>query len=261
MRLKDRVAIITGGGFGIGKAIALAFAKEEAKIVIASRNLSNLEDVVNQIKGEGGQATAIQMDICDEKQIQSMVAQTLDKYGQIDILVNNSGIAGPTANVVDVALEDWNKTFAVNLTGMMLCTREALKSMIPRKSGNIINIASSAMITGFRMRSPYCASKWGVIGLTLTTATEAGIHNIRVNCVSPGPVAGPRIDSVFSAKAEAAGLTYEDIYRAAVSNMALQRLVTAEEVAAAVVFLASDESSGTTGHVLHVNGGMALNIF
>lgn len=260
MRLKDRVAIITGGAGNIGRAIALAFAREGAAVVVASRTLSNLEQVVNEIKSKGGRATAMQTNISDEKQVQRMVARTLDEYRQIDILVNNSGIAGATANVVDVTLADWDKTLAVNLTGMMLCTREVLKSMIPHKSGSIINISSSADKAGYAMRSPYCASKWGVVGFTLTLAAEVGIHNIRANSVSPGPTQGPRMDNVFRAKAEAMGLTYQDQYNSTTAKMALRRLVTPEEVAAAVVFFASDESSGITGEVLHVNGGLLLNV-
>lgn len=261
MRLKNRVAIVTGGGFGIGRAIALAFAEEGAATVVAARTLSNLEGVANEIKDKGGRATAIQSDIADEKQVQRMVAQTLDEYGQIDILVNNSGIAGATANVVDVTLDDWNRTLAVNLTGAMLCSREVLKSMIPHRSGNIINISSMAVKAGYTMRSPYCASKWGVIGLTLTLAAEVGIHNIRVNSISPGPTQGPRIDDVFRAKAEATGLTYQEMYDSTAAKMALRKLVTADEIAATAVFLASDESSGITGEVLHVNAGCLLNIF
>jgi len=229
-------------------------------VVVAAPNLSDLENVVSEIKGKGGRATAIYTDISDEKQVQNMVAQTLDEYGQIDILVNNSGVAGATASVVDITLDDWNRTLAVNLTGTMLCSREVLKSMLPRKSGNIINISSMAVKAGFTMRSPYCASKWGVIGLTLTLAAEVGIHNIRVNSISPGPTQGPRIDDVFRAKAEAMGLTYQDIYDSTVAKMVLRRLVTPEEIAAVAVFLASDESSGITGAVLHVDAGSLLNI-
>lgn len=262
MRLKDRVAIVTGGGVGIGRAIALAFAREGAAVVIAAiPPLSDLENVVNQIKGKGGRATAIQTDVTDEKQVQRMVAQTLNEYGQIDILVNNSGIAGATANVVDVTLEDWNRTLAVNLTGTMLCSREVVKSMIPRRSGNIINISSMAAKSGFIMRSPYCASKWGIIGFTLTLAAEVGIYNIRVNGISPGPTQGPRIEAIFRAKAEALGISYQEFYASNAAKMALRRLVTPEEIAAAAVFFASDKSSGVTGEVLNVNAGCLLNIF
>ena len=145
MRLKDKIAVITGGGTGIGKAISSTFASEGATVVIAARTLSRLEEVAEGIKSRGGKAKAIQTDISDEKQVRGMVAQTLDEYGQIDILVNNSA-APPTGdlNVVDMILEDWNMVLNVNLTGTMLCTREVLKDMIARKSGSIVNVSSAA---------------------------------------------------------------------------------------------------------------------
>jgi len=261
MRLKDRVAIVTGGGVGIGRAIALALAEEGTTVVITSRTLSNLEKVASEIKDKGARATAIQTDISDEEQVQRMVAQTLAEYGHIDILVNNSGITGATANVVDVTLYDWNKTLAVNLTGTMLCSREVLKSMIPRQSGNIINIASLAAKSGFIMRSPYCVSKWGVVGFTLTLAAEVGTYNIRVNAISPGLTQGPRIEAVIRAKAEAMGIPYQQFYNSNVANIALRRFVTPDEVAATAVFLASDESRGITGEILNVNAGCLLNVW
>lgn len=260
MRLNNKVAIVTGGGVGIGKAISLAFASEGAAVVAAARTLPRLEAVANEIRSKGGRATVIQTDVSDENQVRKMVAQTLDEYGQIDILVNNSGIAGPTAKVVDVTLDDWNKTLAVNLTGTMLCSREVLRSMLARKSGNIINISSVAAKAGYSMRSPYCVSKWGVIALTLTLAAEVGIYDIRVNCIVPGRTEGERIENIMKARAKAAGLTYQDIYNGTIANTALRRLVTPEEQAAAAVFLASDESSGITGEVLSVTAGRLLDI-
>ena len=186
MRLKDRVAIVTGAGTGIGRSIALTFAAEGAAVVVAARKLSRLGEVVEEIKSGGGRARAIQTDISDEKQVQGMVAQTIDEYGQIDILVNNSA-ADPTvpANVVDMALDNWNNSVKVNLTGTMLCCREVLKTMIPRRSGNIVNISSVAGITGHPTLSDYSATKWAIIGFTETLAIEVGEHNIRVNCISP----------------------------------------------------------------------------
>ncbi len=138
------MAIVTGGGVGIGKAISLAFASEGAAVMVAARTLPRLEAVADEIRSRGGRATAIQIDISDENQVKKVVAQTLNEYGQIDILVNNSGIAGPTINVVDIKLDDWNEVLAINLTGAMLCASEVLKSMIARRSGNIINISSAA---------------------------------------------------------------------------------------------------------------------
>src|SRR4030042_1916888 len=133
MRLKDEVAIVTGGGRGIGKAISMAFASEGAIVVIAARTLSRLDETVEKIKSDGGRVKAIQTDVSDEKQVQRLVAETLNDYGKIDILVNNSGIGGPTVNVVDLRLQDWNEVLAINLTGSLLCARGVLKYMIPHR--------------------------------------------------------------------------------------------------------------------------------
>ena len=255
MRLKDKVAIVTGGGVGIGRAIALAFSSEGVALVLASRNLANLEAVAGEIKGKGGQATAIEADVADESQVKRMVAQTLSQYGKVDILVNNSGIAGPTVAVVDLKLEDWNQTIAVDLTGAMLCSREVLKDMIPHESGNIINISSLAGRQGMVFRSPYTVSKWGLIGFTQTLSMEVGKYNIRVNCIAPGPVYGERIENVIKARSKTFGVPEEEIAKQLVSRASLAKFVTAEEVAWAAVFLASDESSGITGQTISVDGG------
>jgi len=263
MRLKDRVAIVTGGGKGIGKAIALAFASEGAKVVVAARDLSKLEETVKEIKAKGGRAKAIQTDVTVEKQVQQMVAETIKEYGQIDILVNNSGIGGPTVNVVDLKLEDWNQVLAIDLTGSMLCAREVLKYMIPRKSGNIINIAAEGGRggdgrTGYPMRSPYCCSKMGVIGLTETISIEVGEHNIRVNAISPAAVRGERLNNVVMGRAKALGVPFEELISKITANYSLRRPAEESEVASTAVFLASDESSAITGQTISTNCGQHI---
>jgi NAD(P)-dependent dehydrogenase (short-subunit alcohol dehydrogenase family) len=263
MRLKDQVAIVTGGGQGIGKAIAVAFAAEGAIVVVAARTLPNLERTVREIENKGGKAKAIQMDITDEKQVIDMVAETIATYGEIDILVNNSGIGGPTANVVDLKLEDWNEVFAVDLTGSMLCSREVLKHMIPRKKGNIINIGAEGGRggdgkSGYPMRSPYCCAKMGIIGLTETLSVEVGQYNIRVNAISAAAVRGDRLNRVVAAKAQAMGIPAEELLNKAVANYSLQRPAEESELAACAVFLASDESSAITGQVIVNHCGMHI---
>jgi len=263
MRLKDKVAIVTGGGRGIGKAIALAFAFEGATVVVAARTLSKLEETVEEIKSKGGRAKAIQTDVSDEKQVQQMVAQTLNEYGQVDILVNNTGIGGPTANVVDLKLEDWNEVLGIDLTGSMLCSREVLKSMIPRRSGNIINMAAEGGRggdgrAGYPMRSPYCCAKMGIIGLSETLAVEVGEYNIRVNCISPAAVRGERLVNVVKGRSEATGVPFDELMSKITANYSLKRAAEESEVAAAAVFLASDESSAITGQTLVTNCGQHI---
>ena len=255
MRLRDEVAIVTGGGKGIGRAISLAFAAEGAIVVIAARTSSKLDEAVERIKSGGGRAKAIQADISDEKQVRRLVADTIDDYGKVDILVNNSGIGGPTVNVVDLRLQDWNEVLAINLTGSMLCAREVLKHMIPRRKGNIVNIASDAGRFGYPMRSPYCVSKWGIIGLTETLAIEVGQHDIRVNCISPAAVKGERLINVVNGRSRATGVPFEELMSRITEDYSLQRPTEEAEVAATAVFLASEESSGITGHTLVVNCG------
>jgi NAD(P)-dependent dehydrogenase (short-subunit alcohol dehydrogenase family) len=263
MRLQNKVAIITGGGQGIGKAIALAFAAEGANVVLAARTLAKLESTADEIRNQGGNAKAIQTDVMDEKQIEHMVAETVKVYGRIDILVNNSGIAGPTARVADMDLAQWNEVLAIDLTGDMLCAKHALKHMIPQKSGVIINIVSEGGRSGdgrsgYPMRSPYCCSKAGLIALTETLSIEVGEYNIRVNAISPAAVRGERIVNVVKARAQAAGVPAEEVMGKLVENYSLKRPAEESEIAAAAVFLASDESSAITGQTLVTNCGQHI---
>jgi len=262
VRLKNKVAIVTGGGTGIGKAISRVFATEGATVVIAARTRSKLEAVAAEIRAEGGIVTAVPTDIAVENQVGYLVAQTLNEYGQIDILVNNAAAVGVIANVVDIKSDDWNNELTVSLTGTMLCAREVLKSMIVRQSGNIINISSGSGRSGYAMRSPYCVAKWGVIGLTQTLALEVGKYNIRVNCIAPAWVKGERLDRAIKDRTEVTGFAYKEVYEQLISGVvaraALGRIVTAAEVANVALFLASDESSGLTGQTINVDAGLRI---
>jgi len=260
MRLRDKVALVTGGGKGIGKAISLAFASEGATVVVAARDISKLEETVQEITSKGNRAKAIQTDITDEKQVQRMVDEAVKEYGQIDILVNNSGIGGPHANVVDLKLADWNEVLAIDLTGSMLCAREALKHMIPRRRGNIINMAAERGRAGdgragSPLRGAYCCAKMGIIGLTETLSVEVGEYNIRVNAISPAGVRGERLVSVLKGKAQALGVPFEELMAKITTNYSLGRIAEESEVAATAVFLASDESSAITGQTIVTHCG------
>jgi NAD(P)-dependent dehydrogenase (short-subunit alcohol dehydrogenase family) len=259
MRLKDKVAIITGGSLGIGRAISLAFASEGAMVVVAARTLARLKEVADEINSKGGKAIAMAVDIANEIKIKEMVARTVEEYGRIDVLVNNAGISGPTSNIAEMELDKWNEVLSINLTGAMLCSREVLTNMIARKSGNIINISSVGGMSGFPMRSPYCVSKMGVIGLTETMAIEVGDYNIRVNCISPGAVRGERILNAARAKGKALGIPYEKVLERLTKDYSLKRLIEPSEVATAAVFLASEDASAITGHTLVVSCGLHIS--
>jgi len=259
MRLKDKVAIVTGGGTGIGKAISLALSNEGAALVLAARDLSRLEEAAKAIKSRGGRAKAIQTDILDHEQVKRMVAQTIKDFGQIDILVNNAARGTfNDADVADMNLKEWHDCLAINLTGMMLCCKEALKQMIPHKRGSIVNISSVAGISGVPRESPYAVSKWGVIGLTVTLAIEAGRFGIRVNCISPGATRTQEFDDWVKVSAADAGISYEEMMAKVTDNNALKRIAEPSEIAACVVFLASDDSSAMTGHNLVASCGFHL---
>ncbi len=259
MKLKDKVAIVTGGGTGIGKAIGLALANEGAAVMIAARNLSRLEQAAKDIESRGGKAKAIRADISEHEQVRQMVAETIKDFGRIDILVNNAARGTfNNADIVDMNLKEWHDSLAINLTGMMFCCREALKYMIPRKSGNIINISSVAGISGVPKESPYAASKWGVIGLTETLAIEAGRFGIRVNCISPGATRTQEFEDWVRVSAADAGVSYEEMMSKVTDNIALKRIAEPSEIAACVVFLASDDSSAMTGHNLVASCGFHL---
>ncbi len=263
MRLKNKVAIVTGGGQGIGKAIALAFAAEGASVVVAARNLANLEKTVAEISTKGGKAKAIQTDVTSEAQIEKMVAETLQAFGALDILVNNSGIGGVTCPVVDLKLEDWMEVIQIDLTGSMLCTKHALKQMIPRKSGVIINIAAEGGRTGdgrsgYPMRTPYCCSKMGMIGLAESVSVEVGKYGIRVNAISPAAVKGERLVNVVKGRAQALGLSYDDLMSKIADTSSLGRITEESDVAAMAVFLASEEARSVTGQTIPIHCGLHI---
>jgi len=264
MRLQGKVAIITGGGKGIGKAIAAAFAREGATVVIASRTISALQQTCKEIVDNGGKATYVQADVSDEKQVQRLVAETIRQFDRVDILVNNSGVSGPTSRVVDMDLAQWNETLATDLTGSMICAREVLKNMIERRRGNIINVVSEAGRSadgrsGYPMRAAYCCAKMGLIGLTETLSVEMGEYGIRVNALSPGPVVGERILNVVKNRVAKTGKTFDEIMASLAANNSLKRLATEEECAAVALFLASEESSGVTGQTIPVSCGQHVN--
>ena len=195
------------------------------------------------------------VDVSIEAQVDSSVERTVAELGPIDLLVNNAGITGPTAYAHDVSRSAWDDVMCVNLTGAFLCSKAVAPSMIQRRSGKIINISSVAGKMGYALRAPYCVSKWGLIGLTLTQANELGQYNIQVNAICPGPVEGERMQALLQKRAHQQGKSIDDVKREYVSNTALGKMVQEEDIASMVSFLASSEANHITGQAIDVSAG------
>ncbi len=258
MKLLNKVVFITGGGVGIGRAISLMFAREGADVSLAARSTNQMEEVASEIRAIGRRALVNTMDITSAEAVDRAVKDTFEEFGKIDVLVNNSGIAGPTAYVHDITPEQWDETFNVNLRGAFLCCRAVVPTMIKQRSGKIVNIASMTGKRPLPMRTPYCATKMGLIGLTRSLALELGKFNINVNAICPGYVGGPRLEAVIKNVAKAEGVSEEEVKNRFLSASPLGKFVSAEDVAKCAVFLASDESGNMTGQDINVTAGIVM---
>lgn len=249
-KLDKKVAIITGGGTGIGRTISLTFANEGAKVVVGSRNIANLVEVVKEIKLLRRQSLAIATDVGVKQQVENMVDQTMHEFGRIDILVNNAGILRATG-IVDTSEEVWDEVMDINLKGVFLCTQAVAKYMIKQQYGKIINIASISGRGGGLDDGPsYCTSKAGVIQLTQNAAFELGPYGINVNCIAPGLIITPMVYG--------GGRTREEVQaylEGRKSAAVLGRLGEPEDIAKVALFLASEDSSFISGQTIPVDGG------
>ncbi|MFP6770690.1 MAG: SDR family NAD(P)-dependent oxidoreductase [Planctomycetaceae bacterium] len=255
MSLQGQVAVVTGGGRGIGLACVRALARDGAAVVIATPEDDERLAAVDELQSSGADVLGTNTDVTSEEQVASMAAQACERFGHIDILVNNAGIIGPTSPVQEIQRHDWDQVMAVNVTGIYLCCREVLPGMIARQSGRIVNIASTAGKIGFPLRSPYAASKWAVIGLTKTLAAEVGRQGILVNAVCPGPIAGPRMDAIIAARAEKTGAPAAEVRESIEESTLLGRLIPPEHIGEMIAFLASDRATSITGQTLDVTAG------
>jgi NAD(P)-dependent dehydrogenase (short-subunit alcohol dehydrogenase family) len=258
MRLKDQIALVTGGGKGIGRVIALRLAADGARVAVTGRHQADLDDTLALIQKEGGRGIAIAANVADEKKIGELFNSVRRQLGAIRMLVNNAGIAGPTASVGQMNRASWDEVLAINLTGPMLCCRAVLPDMLAQGGGKIINIGSVAGKRAYALRSPYAVSKWGLIGFTLTLAQEVGANNIQVNIVNPGPVEGERLRRVIEERAKELGQPAKGIENYYLEGTALKRFVAPEDVAATVAFLASSEADNITGQSIDVSAGHSL---
>jgi NAD(P)-dependent dehydrogenase (short-subunit alcohol dehydrogenase family) len=249
--VSDRLRVmITGAGAGIGAAIAAGFADDGALVSVAEVDEQALGHALSADDRLVGRA----LDVTDAQAVDEWFDDTVRSWGGVDVLVNNAGIAGPTAYVEEVTLEDWHRCLAVGLGSHFLTSRRAAAQMKRQGSGSIINISSTAGLYGYGLRTPYAAAKWGVIGLTKSLAVELGPHGVRVNAVCPGSVEGPRMRSVIEAEATARGLSAEEVQREYTGGQSIHRFVQPSEIADLCRFLASPAASMISGQAISVDG-------
>ena len=255
MRLEGKIAAVTGGGSGMGKAISQAYAREGARVVVADLNLDAARGVAEQITAEGGEAIPVQTDVRDQAQAQAMVDAAVEKYGELDILVNNAGV-GKIIPFLETTNEDWDFMFDVNCKGLLWCSQAAARQMIEQgRGGKIINLASQAGRRGEALVLAYCASKACVISMTQSMALALAPHKINVNGIAPGIVDTPFWVEVDKQFAKLFGWEIGEPKRKFVESIPLGRIEQPEDVTGAAIFLASAESDYMTQQTLNVDGG------
>jgi meso-butanediol dehydrogenase/(S,S)-butanediol dehydrogenase/diacetyl reductase len=250
MRLEDRVCIVTGGGSGIGRATALLFAREGARLVIADIDAAAAGSAAEEVRALGRSAEALRVDVAEAGDVARMVETAIGTYGRLDVLFNNAGY-GLAGTVLDTAETDWDRLMAVNVKGVFLGCKHAIPAMRELGGGVIVNTASTAASVGLRNRAAYVASKGAVAALTRALALDHFGDNIRVNCVAPGTTETPYFDPIYAASEDPDALR-----RVMAARQIMNRLGRPEEIAHAVLYLACDESSFVTGSMLTVDGGM-----
>lgn len=248
--LNGHRVLVTAGAAGIGLATARAFVAEGARVMVCDVDRHALDAL-----GRSDAAiAAVECDVSDPDQVDRMFDVVRTRLGGLDTLVNNAGIAGPTGACEDIALADWQRTLDVNLTGMFLCAQRAIPLLKASANPSMVNLSSAAGRFGFPLRSPYAATKWGVIGFTRTLSIELGGSGVRVNAICPGVVAGDRIDRVMGEKAQVRNVPVDVVRDELLGKTSLKRFVAPEEIANAIVFLASKLGANIDGHALPIDG-------
>jgi len=263
LKIKNKIALVTGAGNGIGRAVALCLAAEGAKVAVVDINAGAAQRVVADIKTGGGESFAVCCDATSPDDVDAMVQRALDAYGAIDILVNNVGGGSGIDLVVQSQIEDWEKTIEMNLKSAYLSCRAVARVMIPRKQGRIINMSSVSGRQGEQLLSAYCAAKFGVIGFSQTLAKELARHNITVNTVCPGYVYTPgweKLAQEVKDRQPALGeKSLQEIFDARVKEVTpLRRPQSPEEIAGLVAYLASEEARSITGQAISIDGGIVM---
>ncbi len=257
MKLEDKNAIVTGAAKGMGAAITTTLAREGADIVLTARDTSALEEVAGQVRALGRRAEVVAADVTVDAQVKEMAERASNVFdGRIDILVNVAGVTGPIETPAwEIDAEDFSHVIEANIRGTFLPIKYVIPSMVARRSGKIVNIGGTSGLRGYKYRAAYSSSKWGVRGLTRTVALDAGEFGINVNVVCPGIVHTPRMDKLCEEKARVRGWTFDQVYQEYVDEMALKRVTEPQDIADAVLFLASDDSRNMTGQEITVDGG------
>lgn len=257
MLLKGKVTVVTGAGRGIGRAIAIRFAQEGSAVLLTARTREQIEAVAAEVNSAGGKSAAIVADVSRESDCQSIVNAARKHFGRIDILVNNAGILGPVKAVEEISPQQWDEVITVNLRGPFLLSRLVVPEMYQRRSGAIVNISSVAAKGAFQWNSPYAASKAGLLGFTRTLAAEAARKGVRVNAICPGPVPETEMSQALGrALAERLHADPEQLFKGFLEGILQGKPQTANDVAEAALFLASEKSAAITGQTLNVDGGM-----
>ena len=248
--LVDKRVLITAGGAGIGRAIAGAFCAAGARVHVCDIDTEALADAKRQWPDLGATLT----DVADPDGVERLFDEALGNLGGLDFMINNAGIAGPTAAVEHCEIDDWRRTLAVNLDATFFCARRAIPALKAAGGGGIVNMSSSAGLFGYPLRSPYVAAKWAIIGFTKTLSMELGPHGIRANAICPGPVSGPRMDRVIAAQSEARGVPEQEIRDTYTRHVSLRTFIDPEDIANAVVFLCSPAGAKISGLAFPVDG-------
>lgn len=253
-----RVTMVTGASQGIGRALAVAFGEVGDTVVLAARNREGLEETSALVEAAGGRGLPLALDVTDPSSVAAMSDEVGRRFGAVDVLVNNSGVGGPSGVLWETEERAWVDTFEVNVHGVFRVTRALLPAMVARGSGSVIMIGSISGKRPLYGRTPYTSSKLALVGMTRTLALEAGGHGIRVNLISPGFVSGPRLEWVIGAQATARQSSEEAVREEMAAESPLHRLTEATDVAAAAVFLASTAAAGITGADVNVNSGAVM---
>ncbi|AOW15474.1 hypothetical protein LPB072_07705 [Hydrogenophaga crassostreae] len=250
--------MITGASRGIGQELVRQFARSGARVVFCARRPGPLQSLEEELKREQCDVMGLALNVTEPGDVAHLVDTALVRYGRIDVLINNVGVAGPTKAIEDTSVTEWNDTLAGNLTSTFLCLQAVVPGMRANRKGSVINIGSATGKRPLAHRIGYATAKMGMIGLTRTAAEELGPHNIRVNCICPGAVAGERLDEIMKGQADQRGITVDQFKQAIQGLSPLKSLVGAEDVAGLALFLASDLSHHMTGQDINVTAGLVM---